>query len=62
MVVDKIESMLPDDNVVTIEYKDCIIPIGENYFDIIVDGAESKKIAVWTASSYYIEIYDNNNK
>ena len=47
-VVEKIESILPNDNVVTIHYKDCIIPVAQDEFDVCMC-AETKIQAVWLA-------------
>lgn len=57
-VVEKIESILPDDSIISIQYKDCIIPINEAEFDIIEKNAESKIEATFNAVVEFIEWYN----
>jgi len=64
-VVEKIESMLHDDIVITIEYKDCLIPVvagtfktDNDGFDIHIKGAESKINAVYQAVIEFITWYN----
>lgn len=56
-VVEKIELSLPEDNVVTIAYKDCCIPFLGSEIDIITNG-ETKILAVWKAVVQFIELFN----
>lgn len=59
-VIEKIEHDLPDDSIITIEYKDCIIPVNEGEFDIQVLGEETKLLAVYKAVIEFIKWYNKN--
>ena len=57
-VVEKIEMQLLDDDVITIEYKDCIIPIihfPKGHQDVIATTGDTKIEAVWLACVQYIK-------
>ena len=56
-VVEKIESILPCDSIITIEYKDCRIPVNESGFDIVTN-EETKIEAVYKAVVEFINQYN----
>ncbi len=56
-VVEKIESLLPDDSVVIIESKDCTIPVIQDGFDIYVQGTY-KHESVYLACVEFIKWYN----
>lgn len=58
-VVEKIEQILPDDSVVTIEYKDCYIPVLEDDDSFTIQGNGLTKIeAVYNAVVEFIKWYN----
>jgi hypothetical protein len=57
--VEKIDSVLPDDSVITIQYKDCHIPVNEGEFDIYIN-ATTKIEAVYNACVEFIKWYNEN--
>lgn len=60
-VLEKIEFDLPDDSVITIEYKQCYIPILEDEFTIHTQSS-SKLMACYLAIMEYIEWYNQQAK
>lgn len=59
-VVEKIDSIIPDNCMVKIEYRDCVIPLGD---DEAIYKYESTKIkAVWQAVVEFIKWYNTQNK
>lgn len=61
-VVEKIESILPDDSIVTIEYKDCYIPVLEDEEPFTIEGnGETKIQAVYNACLEFIKWYNLQN-
>lgn len=60
-VVEKIESILPDDSIIYIQYKDCIIPVIEGEFEI--QCSEDSKIgAVYRAVCEFIVWYNEKSR
>ena len=60
-VVEKIESLLPDDSFVTIEYKGCWIPIYDDEQPFGIECRENTKIqAVYNACLEFIKWYNEN--
>ncbi len=64
IIVEKIESLLPDDSVVTIEHKSCWIPIYDDEQHFGIEGrGETKKIqAVYYACVEFVKWYNQQNK
>jgi len=60
-VVEKIEGVLPDDSVITIQYKDCNIPVNEGEFDIYIN-ATTKIEAVYNACLEFIKWYNQQKE
>jgi hypothetical protein len=62
-VVEKIEKILPDDSFVTIEYKDCYIPVleADNPFTIQANGG-TKIESVYEAVFQFIQWYNQNKE
>ena len=60
-VVEKIESILPDDSIITIEYKNCFIPILDDEEPFTIEGGGKTKIeAVYNACLEFIKWYNEN--
>ena len=60
-VVEKIESLLPDDSFVTIEHKSCWIPIYDDEQPFGIEcREETKKQAVYNACIEFIKWYNEN--
>ena len=61
-VVEKIESLLPDDSFVTIEHKSCWIPIYDDEQPFGIECREETKIqAVYNACIEFIKWYNENS-
>ena len=61
-VVEKIESLLPDDSFVTIEHKSCWIPIYDDEQPFGIEcRKETKKQAVYNACVEFIKWYNENS-
>ena len=61
-VVEKIESLLPDDSFVTIEHKSCWIPIYDDEQPFGIEcREETKKQAVYNACIEFIKWYNENS-
>lgn len=61
-VVSNIDAQLPDDSFVTIEYKDCFIPVLNTPESFTITGeGETKIIAVWRACVAFIKWYNDSN-
>ena len=61
-VVEKIESLLPDDSFVTIEYKSCWIPIYDDEQPFGIECREETKTqAVYNACIEFIKWYNENS-
>lgn len=57
LVIDKIEGILPDDSLISITYKTCIIPVLDGGFDIEI--SDSTKIgATYKAVVQFIQWYN----
>lgn len=62
-VVEKIESLLPDDSIVTIEYKDCLIPILNDQEPFTIHTNRDTKLeAVYYAVLQFIQWYNQQNR
>ena len=60
-VVEKIESILPDDSIITIEYKNCFIPVLDDEEPFTIEGGGKTKIeAVYNACLEFIKWYNEN--
>ena len=61
-VVEKIESILPDDSIITIEYKNCFIPVLDDEEPFTIEGGGKTKIeAVYNACLEFIKWYNENS-
>ncbi|MES2864053.1 MAG: hypothetical protein V4666_08040 [Bacteroidota bacterium] len=61
-VVEKIESLLPDDSVIMIEYKDCYIPVLDDGEPFTIQGrGGTKLIAVYEACLEFIKWHNEQN-
>ena len=59
-IVEKIDSIIPDDSFVTIEYNRCLITVLDGGFDIDVIG-NSRIEATYKAVVEFIKWYNSNN-
>ncbi len=58
--VDKIEKLLPDDSVITIEYKNCYIPVLNDKVPFTIEGSGETKIeAVYNACVEFVKWYNS---
>lgn len=60
-VVEKIETVLPEDDIIHISYKDCVIPLSEDGEEIWATGSQ-KIEAVYNAVCQFIEWYNSKQK